>query len=436
MLMTDITPIGITTWRNEHKPFGIKDKDRCGHIYCIGKTGVGKSTLLLNMAISDIDRGNGLCIIDPHGDLAETILNYIPPERLEDVIYFNPADLEYPIGFNPIKAVHPTQHHLACSALIATFKKIWLDSWGPRLEYILRHCILSLLEYPHATLLDIQPLLTNPEFRYKVLGFVTNSHTRSFWEAEYDKYPPAFRAEAISPILNKVGVFAASDILRNIIGQRTNSFHMQQVLDSKKILICNFSKGLLGEDISILLGSMLVTSIQLASLARAGQPEEERVPFYLYVDEMHSFISVSFADMLAEARKFKLSLFLTHQYIDQLQEDIKTAIFGNVGTLITFRVGATDAEFLSKEFYPPFTDADLTSLPRYCMYIKLLIDGATSAPFSAKTHAPKENLSNKKEEHIARSKQMWGRNKDIVEADIAKRMQHSSATEKTNTLFN
>lgn len=431
--MHDLTPIGITNWRNQHHPFGIKDKDRLGHIYVIGKTGVGKSTLLLNMAVSDIQRGNGLCIIDPHGDIAETILNYIPQERLQDVIYFNPKDYDYPIAFNPLKAVHPNYHHLVASGLISTFKKIWADSWGPRLEYILRFSLLTLLEYPDATLLDIQPLLTDVFFRNKLLSYVTNAHTLSFWRNEFEKYSPALRAEAITPILNKTGVFLTSPPLRNIVGQKTNAFSMQKVLDEGKILIANLSKGELGEDASSILGSILVTSIQLAALFRSTRSEHERIPFYLYVDEMHSFISLSFADILSEARKYKLSLFLTHQYIDQLHEKIRSAIFGNVGTIISFRIGAEDAEHLAKEFRPVFDESDFVNLPKYSMYLKLMIDGATSKPFSALTLPPQLQSTTFKEKAIALSRKQFGKARAVVEQQIFDRYQKP---QEEKNLFN
>lgn len=432
--MKDITPIGITNWRNQRQPFGIKDQDRLGHIYVIGKTGVGKSTLLLNMAISDIQRGKGLCIIDPHGDMAETILNYIPQERIDDVIYFNPKDLEHPIAFNPLKAVHPNYHYLVASGLISTFKKIWADSWGPRLEYILRFALLTLLEYPDATLLDIQPLLTDTLFRNKVLSYVINHHTLSFWKNEFDKYSPALRSEAITPILNKTGVFLTSIPLRNIVGQKTNSLRMQQVLDEGKILIANLSKGELGEDASSILGSILITSIQLAALFRSTQPEHERVPFYLYVDEMHSFISLSFADILAEARKYKLSLFLTHQYIDQLHEKIRSAIFGNVGTIISFRIGAEDAEHLAKEFHPEFDESDFVNLPRYSMYLKLMIDGATSRPFSALSKELPAIQQSYRQEIITHSNQQYGRKREKVEKEINTRFE-KWREQNQNSLF-
>jgi len=433
--MNDITPIGLTDWRNANRPFGIKDKDRLAHIYSIGKTGVGKSTLLLNMAVSDIERGNGICILDPHGDLCSNILNYIPKHRVRDVIYFNTPDTEFPIGFNPLHAVHPKDHNLVTSSLIGTFKKIWADSWGPRLEHILRFSILTLLYYPPATLLDIQPLLTVPLFRSKVLNYISDPVIFSFWKNEFDKLSPQLRSEAISPILNKIGLLTASNHLRNIIGQECRSFRMRDVLDTKRILICNLSKGEIGEDASALLGSIILTSIQSAALFRASYEPHKRIPFFLYVDEMHSFVTLSFADILAESRKYGLGLFLTHQYIDQLHEKIQSAIFGNVGTIISFRIGSADAEYLTKEFSPVFNQDDLINLPRYSMYIKLMIDGATSNPFSAKTVILKEPGQSHKQEIIFASQKNYGKNKEVVENLILAKYSSFMTESKEPTLF-
>jgi type IV secretory pathway TraG/TraD family ATPase VirD4 len=385
----DITPIGITNYRNTNKPFGSKDKDRLQHLYVIGKSGTGKSTLLANMAISDIERGNGICVIDPHGDIATDLLNYIPESRRKDLIYFNPKDLANAIAFNPLSGIHPSYHHLVASGLISTFKKIWSDSWGPRMEHTLRFALLSLLCYPKATLLDIQPLLTNMAFRAHVLSFVTEEHILAFWKGEFEQYTKSFRAEVIAPILNKVGIFAASAPLRATVGQKTRGIRMAEIMDKKKLLICNLSKGELGEDAASLLGCILLTSIQHAALFRARQEVHLRIPFYVYIDECHSFVTLSFADILAEARKYGLSLFLAHQYIEQLDERIRSAIFGNVGTIISFRVGAVDAEYLAREFYPIFSEDDFVSLPRYSMYLKLMIDGTTSQSFSAISNSKK-----------------------------------------------
>ena len=379
-----ITPIGKTNFRNTNILFGIKDKDRMGHIYVIGKTGVGKSTLLQNMAISDMQRGIGLAVIDPHGDVAQRLLTNLPEWRKRDLIYINPGDVSRQrVSFNPLGNVSPESYHLVVSGLISTFKRIWMDSWGPRLEYILTRSLETLLHHPNSTLLDINPLLTDLVFRTRVLVNINSKHLLDFWKYEFEKYTPSYRAEVISPILNKMGIFLTSEPLRAIVGQSHSNISIQEIMDEGKILIVNLSKGIIGEQASSILGSILVNSIQLGALHRANRPEEERKPFYLYVDEMHSFVSLSFADILAEARKYKLSLFLAHQYIDQLHEQIQSAIFGNVGTLISFRVGARDAEILAKEFSPVFNETDLIHLPKYSMYIKLMIDGLTSEPFSA-----------------------------------------------------
>lgn len=418
--MSDITPIGITNFRNSNQPFGIKDNDRFGHIYCIGKTGTGKSTLLLNMAISDIVRGHGVCVIDPHGDIAETILNYIPKARVKEVVYFNPKDLDFPIGFNPLYSVHPQYHHLLVSGLLSTFKKIWSDSWGPRLEYILRFSLHTLLDYPSATLLDIHPLLTDYIFRNKVLSHTKNIYLQKFWLNEFDKYNAALKSEIIAPILNKVGAFTGSVMLRNIIGQKDKSINIKQLMDEKKIIIVNLSKGEIGEDATALLGSMMVTAIQLAALSRAALPEQERIPYYVFIDEMHSFVSLSVADILAEARKYKLSLFLTHQYTEQLHEKILSAVIGNIGTLICFRVGSTDAKVLEQEFESVFSQSDLIALPRHHMYIKLMIDGATSKPFSAKTLSLPKFQYNYKKEIIEYSRFRNSVYKEAIEETIYK----------------
>lgn len=380
----EVNPIGRVNYRKDDRVFGIRDKDRFAHIYCIGKTGTGKSTLLQNMLISDIKRGNGCALIDPHGDLAEDILNHIPENRIEDVIYFNPADTEFPIGFNPLKNVHPKYQHVVASGLISVFKKMWSDHWGMRLEHILRNCLLTLLEYRQGSLLDIHALLTDQGYRNLILAQCANPHRLAFWRQEFEKYSPSFRSEAIAPILNKVGLFT-NDLVKNIIGQKERSFRLEDVMDNGMIFIANLSKGKLGEDVSTLLGSILVTSMQVTALQRASEPEYSRRPFFLYVDECHSFISRSFVDILSEARKYKLSLFLTHQHLEQFDVETRAAVFGNVGTFISFRIGSADAKYVAREFEPSFTEEDLVNLPKFNLYIKLMIDGQTSTPFSALT---------------------------------------------------
>jgi len=416
-----ITPIAVTDYRDIRKLFGIKQKNRRGHMYIIGKTGTGKSTLIENMAISDIKNGYGVALIDPHGDMAEEILDYVPKKRIKDVIYFNPADLDYPIAFNPLEKVPKDFHHLVASGIVSTFKKIWSESWGPRLEHILRHALLSLLEYPNSTLLDLPKLLTDKDFRKSVLNCITHTQVREFWLSEFDKYSVWLRSEAISPILNKIGQFLISIPLRNIVGQKENTFGVRQAMDEGKILIVNLAKGKIGEDNCSLLGALVVTKIQLAALSRADLPEENRKPFYLYVDEIHSFITLSFADILSEARKYGLNLVLTHQYIEQLDERIRAAIFGNVGTIISFRIGAEDAKYLAQEFAPIFDEADLINLPNFHIYLKLMIDGITSQPFSAATLPPVERNRSYKNKIIDFSRKQFTKPRSTVEREMSSR---------------
>jgi len=387
-------------------------------MYIVGKTGTGKSTLIQNLAISDIKTGNGLAIIDPHGDLAEDILHFIPKKRIKDVIYFNPADLEYPISFNPLENVPSDYHHLVASGIISTFKKIWSEFWGPRLEHILRHSILTLLERPRSTLLDLPKLLTDKEFRKRILENITHQQVKDFWLCEFDKYSAWLRSEAISPILNKIGQFLISIPLRNIVGQKENTFDLRKVMDEGKILIVNLAKGKIGEDNCSLLGAMIVTKIQLAALSRADLPEARRNPIYIYVDEIHNFLTLSFADILSEARKYGLNLVLAHQYIEQLDEKIRAAIFGNVGTIISFRVGADDAKYLAREFSPTFTETDLIHLPNYHIYLKLMIDGKTSEPFSAITIPQAVRNESYKEKVIKHSRKTFARTRNSVKREI------------------
>ena len=413
-----ITPFAITNYRDKRKRFGIKKKNRQGHIYIVGKTGTGKSTLIENMIISDIKAGNGLALLDPHGDLAEDVLHFIPKRRIKDVIYFNPADMEHPIPFNPLESVEKDFHHLVTSGLISVFKKVWHEFWGPRLEHILRHAILTLLEYPQSTILDIPRLLTDKEFRREVLVSVTHQQVREFWVGEFEKYSAWLRSEAISPILNKIGQFLTTVPLRNIVGQSKNTFDLREVMDEGKILLVNLAKGKIGEDNCSLLGAMMVTKIQLAALSRADLPEQKRKLFYMYVDEIHSFMTLSFADILSEARKYGLNLILTHQYIEQLDEKIRAAIFGNVGTIITFRVGADDAGYLAREFHPVFNETDLVNLSNYNIYLKLMIDGVTSRAFSGYTlERPQRGISFK-EKIIEASRKRYTRTRKEVEREI------------------
>ncbi len=389
----EITILGETNFRNQKVKFGVKTKDRRQHVYIVGKTGTGKSELLKNMAIQDIQSGKGLAVVDPHGEFAEKMLDYIPSNRVNDVVYFNPADVDYPITFNIMEKVDPEYRSLVASGLMGVFKKIWPDVWSARMEYILRNSILALLEYPGATLLGINRLLADKDYRQKVVEKITDPGVKSFWNNEFAKYPDRFREEAVSPIQNKVGQFITTPLIRNIIGQVKSSIDMREIMDNQKILIVNLSKGKIGEDASQLLGALVITKLQLASMGRADVAEEDRKDFYLYVDEFQNFATDAFAAILSEARKYRLCLTLAHQYVAQLETmgdkgkntKVKDAIFGNIGTMITFRVGADDAEFLEKEFLPAFTIDDLVNIPNYNIYLKLMINGFASRAFSAST---------------------------------------------------
>ncbi len=419
--MDSINFFAETNFRNQQQQFGIKKSDRRKHFYVIGKTGMGKTTLLENMAIQDIKAGKGIGIVDPHGEFAQKMLNFVPASRINDVIYFNPADLDYPIAFNAIEKVDLEHRHLIASGLIGVFKKIWAETWGPRLEYLLRNAILALLEYPSSTLLGIMRILTDKEYRQKVITKVEDPVVRSFWTEEFTKYPDRFMAEAVAPIQNKVGQFLTSPLIRNIVGQTKSAINIRKIMDEKKILVMNLSKGSIGEDNSALLGAMLITRLQLAAMSRVDIPEEERNDFYLYVDEFQNFATESFANILSEARKYRLNLILAHQYINQMEEKVRDAIFGNVGTLVSFRVGAYDAEYLEKEFAPEFIAQDLVNLDFAQIYLKLMIDGIASRPFSAKTLSPlSPNVEGHSEKIIKTSRERYASSRKQIEEKIAK----------------
>lgn len=386
-----ITYFAQTDARNKKVNFGIKAKDRTKHVYVIGKTGMGKSTLLENMAVQDIKNGEGMAFIDPHGKTADLLLEYIPPERVKDVVYFAPFDTEYPISFNVLESVDPDKRHLVVSGLMSTFKKIWQDAWSARMEYILTNTLLALLEYPDATLLGVNRMLSDKRFREKVVSNVTDPAVKSFWTEEFANYTERMAAEAVPAIQNKIGQFTANALIRNMIGQAKSSFNIRELMDARKIMIINLSKGRIGETNANLLGGMLITKIYLAALSRADVPDRilrDLPNFYLFVDEFQSFANESFADILSEARKYKLNLTMAHQYIEQMEEEVRAAVFGNVGTMIVFRVGAYDAEILEKEFAPQFTAEDIVNLGFAQIYLKLMIDGISSPPFSATTLPP------------------------------------------------
>jgi Type IV secretion-system coupling protein DNA-binding domain len=374
-----------TNFRDERHRFGIKRADRRHHMYIVGKTGTGKSTLIANLARQDLVHGEGFALLDPHGDLVEQVLRSVPAERQRDLIYFNVPESAHPLAFNPLESADPASRPLVASGLVSVFNKIWAESWGPRMEYILRNALLALLDVPGRTLLDIPRLLDEPTFRRQALAYVQNAQVRRFWLREYESYPARFRAEAIAPVQNKVGEFLVNPVLRGIVGQTKSTFDLRRVMDEGKILLVNLAKGNIGEDTAALLGGMLVTKVGLAALSRSTIQESERRDFYLYADEYPSFTTTSFAGMLSEMRKYHVGLVLAHQYMEQVEESVRGAVLGNVGTIIAFRVGLADALLLEKEFHPEFAANDLINLPNYHIYLKLMIDGVVSKPFSATT---------------------------------------------------
>jgi len=421
--------IGEVTWRNQRTKFGIKPDDRRRHMYLVGKTGMGKSNLLENMAIQDIQAGHGIAFIDPHGEAAEKMLDYVPSWRVNDVIYFNPGDVTYPMAFNVMEIQSLDQRNLIAAGLMAVFKKIWPDVWSARMEYILNNAILGLLEYPNTTLLGINRMFSDSAFRQKVVENISDPVIKSFWVNEYANYDPKYAAEATAAIQNKIGQFIANPLMRNILGQVKSSIDIRKIMDEKKILIVNISKGLVGEDSSRLFGAMLITKLQLAAMSRQNMAEEERQDFYCYVDEFQNFATDSFANILSEARKYRLSLILANQYLGQLEEmgaggkssKVKDAVFGNVGTIIVFRVGAEDAEFLEPEFAPEIVIEDFVNLGKYHIYLKLMIDGIASKPFSAHTLPPIEKLAVSERDKIIKvSRERYSVSRDVIEEKIAK----------------
>ncbi|RJO59293.1 DUF87 domain-containing protein [Candidatus Parcubacteria bacterium] len=418
-LLQNINVFAETNYRGYHRRFGIKLDDRRRHMYLIGKTGMGKSTVIERMIINDLNAGHGIALVDPHGDLVEKILDYIPNNRVNDVVYFNPSDVEYPIGFNVLESVDINQRHLVASGLMGVFTKIWEGVWSARMEYILNNTILALLEYPGSTMLGIARMLVDSRYRTRVLTKVSDPIVKGFWVDEFSNYNDKFRNEAVAPIQNKVGQFLSSAIIRNIVGQSKSTIDLREIMDNKKILLFNLAKGRIGEDNSALLGAMMITRLQLAAMSRVDMPEQSRPDFFLYVDEFQNFATESFANILSEARKYRLNLIIAHQYIEQLDEKVAAAVFGNVGTIMAFRVGGADAEFLEKEFYPTFTQVDLVNLPKYEVYLKLMIDGVASEPFSAITLPPIElKPTNNREKVILGSRERYAQKRAEVEEKI------------------
>ena len=418
----DVTLFAKTNFRNREVSFGIRRDDRRRHMYIIGKTGMGKTTMIENMVIQDIIAGHGVAFVDPHGDSIEKILNYIPSNRVNDVVYLNPADSDFPIAFNPLESVDPKYKHLVASGLMGVFTKIWAGVWSARMEYILNNTILALLDTQGSTLLGIARMLVNKTYRQRIVTNIKDPVVKSFWVDEFANYNDKFRNEAIAPIQNKVGQFLSSAIIRNIVGQTKSSIDLRDIMDNRKIFLINLSKGRIGEDSSALLGAMIITKIQLAAMSRVDIPEEERQDFYLYVDEFQNFATESFANILSEARKYRLNLIVAHQYIGQLVQGketvVRDAIFGNVGTLVCFRVGADDSEFLEKEFEPTYMMHDLVNLTKYHVYLKLMINGVSSTPFSATTLPPIAEATGNEQKVISVSRERYANKRETVEEKI------------------
>ncbi len=431
-----ITFFARTDARGKDVQFGIKAKDRQRHVYVIGKTGMGKSTLLENMAVQDIQNGEGMAFIDPHGSAAETLLNYIPEHRINDVLYFAPFDTDNPVSFNIMEDVGPDKRHLVVSGLMSVFKKIWIDAWSARMEYILSNTLLALLEYPDSTLLGVNRMLSDKDYRKLVVDNVKDPGVKAFWVDEFAKYNERYMQEAGDAIKNKIGQFTANPIIRNIIGQPKSSFNIREMMDQKKILIMNLSKGLIGESNANLLGSMLTTRIYLAAMSRADVPPEKMrdMPnFYFYVDEFQSFANATFANILSEARKYHLNLTIAHQYIEQMEEEVRNAVFGNVGTIISFRVGPFDAEVLETIFSPQFLATDIVNLSFAQIYLTLMIDGIGSQPFSATTLPPiAPPVASCKEMAIAASRKRFTVSRGVAEDMIHKFHEPVVIPKKTN----
>ncbi|MGH7142224.1 MAG: type IV secretory system conjugative DNA transfer family protein [Candidatus Saccharimonadales bacterium] len=409
----DLSPVANTNFRGHNTMFGMPRSDRSRHLYIIGQTGVGKSGLLELLTISDIYSPYGFAVIDPHGDYALNVLKRIPRERAKDVIYFNPADTEFPIAFNPMEVLDPKLKTHTVSELIGVLKRMF-ESWGPRLEYILRYCLLALLDYPSATMLDITRILTDKKFRMEVLKYVDDPVVKSFWTIEFASWNDRFAAEAVAPVLNKVGAFTANPLVRNIIGQPKSSFNIRQIIDQRKILIVNLSHGLVGEDNASLLGSLMVTKIQLAAMSRADIPAEKRVPFYLYVDEFQNFATDSFAAILSEARKYGLSLTVANQYIAQMPIEIKDAVFGNVGSITAFRMSADDARTMQRYFEPKFTEYDLVHMHNRHIVISMTIEGEKVPAFSAVTLNLPEQKADETDVIIENSRSLYASSREYV----------------------
>ena len=435
-----LTYIGKIDYRDKQVAFGIKAEDRTKHTYIIGKSGMGKSTLLENFIIQDINNGEGVCVIDPHGSLAEMILHHIPESRIKDVVYFAPFDGEYPVGLNMLEKVPAEKRYLLANGMMSAFKKIFTDGDGKgtfsaRMEYVLNNIILALLENEGQTLLGVNRMLFDKDYRKFIVSNVTDPTVKDFWVNEYANYTEKTAQDLAPAIQNKIGQFVSNPLIRNIIGQKKTSFDIRDIMDTKKIFIANLSKGKVGEGNANLLGSLLITKIYLAAMSRADVDVYEAKklpPCYFYVDEFQNFANDSFASILSEARKYKLALTVAHQYIEQMTDEVKSAVFGNVGTMITFRIGATDAEVFEKEFAPKFVLDDFVNLSAHQIYLRLMIDSQGSAPFSARTLPPIEKPVHSFDQAvIAHTRVTYAKPRFVVEEEIAAFYASNKDKEKT-----
>ena len=428
---SDISLFGVTNFRGDNTIFGLLRSDRGRHVYILGQTGTGKSGALELLTLSDIYYDQGFAVIDPHGDYAQHVLSFIPQQRIDDVVYFNPADTDYPIGFNPLEVTDPSLKNHISSELVGVLKRMFENSWGPRLEYILRYTLLALLDYPNSTMLDITRMLTERKFREQVINHIEDPVVKTFWVNEFASWNDKFATEAVAPVLNKVGAFTANPMIRNIIGQPRSTFNIRHIMDQGKILIVNLSRGLMGEDNAGILGAMMVTKIQLAAMGRADMPDTQRRPFYLYVDEFQNFATDSFAVILSEARKYALNLTVANQYISQMSQPVRDAVFGNVGTIICFRISPDDSPLLQKYFEPYFEAGDLIQQHNRYFVATMTIGGEKAPAFSAKTLNLPPPQINQTSQIVELSRQRYTQERPIVEELIRRATGMSDPKVKT-----
>ena len=413
-----LSVLGESVYRGRRARIGITQADRLGHMWVLGKTGTGKSTFLTNLMYADMQAGRGLMVIDPHGDLVEALLDLVPLHRVPETIYVNPADTAYPLALNPLDCATGLPPHLVATGMLSVFKKTWPEFWGPRMEYVLRSSLLTLLSAPQTTLLDLHRLLVDLPFRQRLISRLTDPQLLQFWHKEFATYTSGFRTEAISPIVNKTGQYLTLPMLRHILGQRRSALSLPTLMDQGTIILANLAKGRIGEDVTALLGALLVTQVELATLSRAARPESLRRDYFLYIDEAHLVATTTMVELFPEARKFHLGVVVAHQYLEQLQEDLRAALLGNIGTLLVFRLGGHDAEKLAPEFAPEFRVGDLVNLPAHQMCLKLLVDGTTSRPFSVTTFPAPPSRISYRERIIAQTRQQYCRPVAEVERDM------------------